>query len=175
MNKYTVTVILMVLAINSLAATKIYKYTDENGNVHYTDKKPSEDAKEAQLKSPNIVESTPIESRPRWQKSDNTEQLSQFSFEGFAISSPQAGESIWGAGGNITVSVNLDKKLQPNYRVKFYLDGISHGKVKSNSQLIADVERGEHQIYAQVIDAFSRKVIKTSEPVTFYVKQHSKK
>jgi hypothetical protein len=175
MKKYTVTIILMVLAINSLAATKIYKYTDENGNVHYTDKKPSADAKEEQLKPLNIVESTPMESKPRWQKSNGTETLSRFNFEGFAISNPQANESIWGTGGNITVSVNLDGKLQSNYRVKFFLDGISHGKVKSNSQLIADVERGEHQIYAQVIDAFSRKVIKTSATITFYVKQNSKK
>ncbi|MBL4658977.1 MAG: DUF4124 domain-containing protein [Alcanivoracaceae bacterium] len=168
-------IIFLGLALNVNAAGKIYKYTDENGNVHYSDKKPFEDAQEAQLKSLTIIESTNIESNSSWKRARHKEKFKAYDFDNFVISSPQAEETIWGSGGNVSFTVNINGKLPPNYRIKFYLDDQPHGKVKSNSQLIADVERGEHTIYAQVIDASTRKVIKTSPKVIFHLKQHSKK
>lgn len=166
---------LLFAVVNHAAIAQIYKYTDENGNIHYTDKKPSEDAQETKLKPITIVESRKSGSSTNWKRERHKEKFNPLTFENFAISSPTNEESIWGTGGNLSVSVNLESKLPVRYRIKFYLDNIPHGRVKSNTQLIADVERGEHTVYATVIEARSRKVIKTTPKVTFYLKQHSKK
>ncbi|MBL4773806.1 MAG: DUF4124 domain-containing protein [Alcanivoracaceae bacterium] len=164
-------------ALNISAASKIYKYTDEDGNIHYSDKKPFEGAEEAKLKAITIIKSSNLESEPRStsKRSRHKEKFKAYNFDDFIISNPIDNETIWGTGGNVSVSVFINGKLPPNYRIKFYLDDLPHGKVKSNSQLIADVERGEHTLYAQVIDDFTRKVIRTSPKITFYIKQQSKK
>lgn len=159
------------LTLNVCAQGKIYKYTDEQGNIHYTDKKPSDDAEEAKLKSLTIVESQDVGSKTSWKRARHKEKFKAYNFDNFVITTPEDQASIWGAGGNLSVSVNINGKLPPNYRIKFFLDGIAHGKVRSNTQLIADVIRGEHTLYAQVIDTVSRQVIKTSPTITFYMKQ----
>ena len=41
---------------------KIYKYTDENGVTHYTETKPNDDYKEADLPPLSIISSTPVTS-----------------------------------------------------------------------------------------------------------------
>ncbi len=171
MYKTLFTIALFGLTLNVFAQGKIYKYTDEQGNVHYTDKKPSDDAEEAKLKSLTIVESSKVGSTKSWKRTRHKEKFKAYNFDDFVISSPQDQESIWGAGGNLSVSANINGKLPPNYRIKFYLDGVARGKVRSNTQLIADVIRGEHTLYAQVIDTLSRKVIKTSPTITFHMKQ----
>lgn len=167
--------LLLGAILSTSVASKIYKYTDEEGNVHYTDSKPSEDAKEAKIKSISVVKSqspAPVTNRKRLaHKNKFPEQR----FENFSIATPKEGANLWGTGGNVLASVNLSQELPPTYRIKFFLDGKPRGKVKSSTQLIADVERGEHTLYAQIIENQSRKVVKTTKKITFYIKQHSKK
>lgn len=158
------------------AQSKVYKYTDEDGKVHYTDKKPSADAQEEKLKSIIIIpvkDLDPVTSTRR--REEHKEVQAAKKFENFVINTPSAGSTISGSGGNVLATVNLQEELHSNYRIKFYIDGLPHGKVKSDSQLIGDVFRGEHTIYAEMIEASTRRVILTTPPVTFYVRQHSKK
>lgn len=177
MNKILITMMCLTMGFQAAAETKIYKYTDAKGRVHFTDKKPFADAKEAELKSIVVIpstsrsESTPSNRRRQERKQKRTAKQ----FGNFVISSPSDGVTLSGTGGNVLVKVNLEKELPSNYRIKFYLDQLPHGKVKSDSQLIADVARGEHSIYAEMIDANSRKVLMTTPKSTFFVKQHSVK
>ncbi len=156
-------------------AGKIYKYTDADGSIHYTDVKPDTSSQEIKTDKIIVVESTKAQSRKNWKRLTKSQESTGFNYDNLAISKPEQDESIWGTGGNVTVSVNLEEKLPSQYRLKFFLDGKPHGRVKSNTQLIADVERGEHSVYAQLINAHSRKVLKTTEKVRFFVKQQSKK
>ena len=159
----------------NVSAGKIYKYTAPDGSIHYTDSKPDKTSQEVNTNNIIVVDSTKTQSRKNWKSLDKTTPANQFSYDKLAIAKPEQNENIWGTGGNVNVSVNLDKKIPIKYRLKFFLDGKPHGRVKSNTQLIADVERGEHSVYAQLINAHSRKVLKTTETVRFYVKQQSKK
>ncbi len=156
-------------------AGKIYKYTDADGSIHYTDVKPDTSSQEVKTDKIIVVESTKTQSRKNWKRLSKDKETTEFNYDNLAISKPEPDENIWGTGGNVTVSVNLEKKIPRKYRLKFFLDGKPHGRVKSNTQLIADVERGEHTVYAQLINAHSRKVLKTTNKVRFYVKQQSKK
>jgi len=176
MKKATIIILSLCLATVALAG-KIYKYTAADGSIHYTDIKPDENSQEVKTDKITIVESVKTKAQPRKHQSKLSKKPESkvFSYDDMAISKPETDESIWGTGGNVTVSVNLDKEIPRRYRIKFFLDGKSHGRVKSNTQLIADVERGEHFVYAQLINAHSRKVLKTTDKVRFFVQQHSKK
>ncbi len=168
--------ITLALSITFVAvAGKIYKYTAADGSIHYTDVKPDEDSTEVKINKITVVESSKTQSRKSWKTISKDKKASGFNYDNLAISKPEPDETLWGTGGNVTASVNIEGVIPSQYRIKFFLDGKPRGRVKSNTQLIADVERGEHFIYAQLINAHSRKVLKTTEKVRFYVQQQSKK
>ena len=173
MNTKYILVLTLGFLYGGITESKIYKYVDEQGIIHYSDTKPFIDAKEQKIKKLTVVESNKRISRKSWKETKNKKKKN--SFDNFIIASPKQDEVIWGTGGNVTVSVSFDGKMMATKRIKFYIDNIAHGKVKSKSQLIADVFRGQHTVHADLIDTQSRKVIKTTPTVTFHVKQHSKK
>ncbi len=173
--KKTILIILTLSLSTLVCAGKIYKYTAPDGSIYYTDVKPEASSQEVKTDKIIVVESTKTQSKKNWKQLTKDKETSDFNYDNLAISKPEVDESLWGTGGNVTASVNLDEKIPRKYRIKFFLDGKPHGRVKSNTQLIADVERGEHFIYAQIINAHSRKVLKTTEKVRFFVKQQSKK
>ena len=161
--------------INAGAESKIYKYVDEDGTIHYTEKKPFADSKEAKIRPITIVESSKTEPSTTRRRLEHIVKQEAAKVPKFIMTSPAPGSTLWGTGGNVLASVNSDVNIANNHRIKFFLDGSPHGMVKSNSQLIADVVRGEHKIYAQLIDTNTRAVIKTTEVITFYLMQKSKK
>ncbi len=173
--KKTILIILSLSLSTIVCAGKIYKYTAPDGSIHYTDVKPDENSSEVKTDKITVVESNKTQSRKSWKTISKDKKVTAFNYDNLAISKPEQDESLWGTGGNVTASVNIEGKIPRQYRIKFFLDGKPHGRVKSNTQLIADVERGEHFIYAQLINAHSRKVLKTTDKVRFYVKQQSKK
>ena len=162
----TFILIITILSLNGffncvLAKTKFYKYYDENGNVHYTDEKPIADEKDGNYTTLDIVGGKIKES------TDTETKEKIFSYDEFAISSPLDGSVIKTNNDTVSVSVNLAGSLPKNYRVRFYLDDLPHGKVKSGKQLIADVATGKHKLYATLLEVRSMKVLKTSKTIEF--------
>lgn len=169
MKKILALLTLFVLS-QSTYAGKIYKYIDTDGNIHYSENKPFEDSEVAQIKGVKTIDSENISSKSRWRKSKTKGKNNPAIFENFVITYPGENKVITSIDKNITVEVNIEGKLSSNYRIKFIVDDMPHGRVKSNKQLIGDMELGEHTVYAQVIEARSRKIINTSPTVIFYVK-----
>ena len=62
--------------------------------------------------------------------------------------------------------------LQEGMQVTFVLDGQSQDPTTDTSMVMADLNRGEHVVYAELRDARGRFVART-DPVTFYIKQYS--
>lgn len=175
MIKLAVISILLGCAISLTAVAQVYKYTDADGKVHYSDKKPFADAQEEKLKPIVVIPAKQFDPAPNRRRETHKEKQAKKKFDNFVMASPANEATLSGTGGNVLASVNLEDGLPKNYRIKFYIDGLSHGKVKSKSQLIAGVERGEHSIYAEMIDASTRRVILTTPKTIFFMKQHSKK
>lgn len=170
-----ITFVLVVL-VSANAIAQVYKHTDEDGNVYYSDRKPFADAKEEKLKPVIVIPAKEYDntsSNRRRQEHKKKKVAKEFS--NFIIKTPVDGATLSGTGGGVLATVNLAEKLQSNYRIKFYIDGRPQGKVKSHSLLIKDIFRGEHTIYAELIDASTRRVILTTPKSIFHMKQHSKK
>lgn len=167
--KIVLTVLLGFCATSSFAAD-VYKYIDENGNIYYSDKKPSNNISEDKLNKITIIKSSKMNPKSTWQRTDQQKSQAASEFEDFVIASPSNGSTFNITDGNMLVMVNLRKKLSPKYRVKFYLDGMPHGKVKSSTQLISDINEGPHKLYAEVINAKTRQVLKTTPEIEFNLK-----
>ncbi|MCB1604472.1 MAG: DUF4124 domain-containing protein [Gammaproteobacteria bacterium] len=161
---------LLVLMFSSttFVYAQIYKYVDENGQVHYTDKDPELNKSKADaVKSLTIIEKDELEPNSSWKRYEHKKKQASNQFEEFNIVSPKPDTRITSANGNILASVHVDGNLPSKYRIKFYLDGVARGKVRSNSQLIADVGDGEHTLYAELIESHSRKVMIKSPEIKF--------
>jgi hypothetical protein len=171
MKKHILALLIMGLTISLVTSAKVYKYTDDDGNIHYTDIKPFDGAQEADIKPLTIVDSEPVINRKR---ELHKKKFSPHNFEKFKLVTPKSDSTIWNTAGEILASVDLGGKLPKGHKVEFYFDGKSLGKIKSSSHMIKEVERGEHSIFAQVLDT-NNNVVKTTKRIKFYVKQHSKK
>ena len=172
MQKTLVFISTLILVFAVHAETKIYKHVDEDGNIHYSDVKPNEDAKEADLPGLTIVEPYRSERSSRYSAPKNIEEREKV-FDDFIIISPLDEEMIQGTGGTVEAVVRINGELPEHFRIRFYVDNIPQGKIQQNSQKISDIFRGEHQIYAEAIDARNRKVVKTTPKVTFFMRQNS--
>ena len=104
-------------------AADVYKYTDEKGNIYYSDKKPSNKINGDKLKKITISESDHLNPKSNWQSADQKIPKVMSDFENFFIASPQNNSSTTIEDNNMTVMVNLIKDLSSKYRVKFYLNG----------------------------------------------------
>jgi hypothetical protein len=167
------TLIGVTLACLSSAAFAgdVYRWTDEKGVVHYSDKPQAPSDKPVELphlqtynhgSNPQGLPAppeTPQPAAPKAASGDGT----------FSIASPAPDETIRDAEGKFTVSVS--GTLQPGEGVIYYLDGAAENKdpTPSTAFLYARVERGEHTVSAALIGADGRELERTPA-VTVHVK-----
>lgn len=171
-------VLLLVFLLLPLAAFpqgEIYKVVDKDGNVTFTDQRPNSDAKPVDLPPLSVIETDPI-AAPATAATDPEAQeptLRQLrrQFSDFRINSPQPEETFWGTANMVMVSWGSSEPVPQDMRVVLYVDGKSKDVLPSGSTTI-QFDRGEHSVYAELLDNRRRKII-TTETVTFFVKQHS--
>lgn len=172
-----VLVSLFFLAIFSASASSanIYKVVDENGNVTYTDQKPSPGAQPVDLPPLSVVETTkpdvPAVTSPGAEEKAATPRDLRKQFSDFRIIQPQNEETFWGTANTVVVSWGSSQPVPEDMKVVLYVDGEARD-VPGSGSVSLTLDRGEHQVYAELRDARNRRVV-TTDTVTFFVKQHS--
>lgn len=165
--------ILALSLVASAAWGEVYKWTDSQGRVHYSDT-PRHNARAVDLPAMSTFEPppTPIASTPA---RNDSEASSQTRYNRFAIASPQPEATIRGNPGNVDVSLRIQPELADGDRIRLLLDGEPLGLLPAtvNTASLADVERGAHTLTAQIIDTASDRVVATSDAVTFYMHRPS--
>lgn len=145
----------------------VYKKVNPDGSVTYSDR-PSPDAKEVQV--PKGTEYTPPK-LPAFTPYSPPKVEKKFKYSMFALTAPKNEESIWDNTGNVTATVALEPSLQFGHSIEFLLDGISVARGGATSHQFLNVDRGEHQITAQIVDRSDQ--VLSSSTVTFYMKRHA--
>jgi hypothetical protein len=172
-----VLVSLFFLAIFSapVSAANIYKVVDEDGNVTYTDQKPSSGAQPIDLPPLSVVETTKPDMPAAVSGADEEKPATprdlRKQFSDFRIIQPQNEETFWGTANSVVVSWGSSQPIPEDMKVVLYVDGDARN-VPGSGSVNLTLERGEHQVYAELRDARNRRVI-TTDTVTFFVKQHS--
>jgi hypothetical protein len=158
-----------------VGAEVIYKWLDGNGQPHFSDL-PRDGAVEVFVASPQSYTPTATRSSssndaPDRTASDAVEEPGA-RYTTFTITSPSVEETIWNTGGTISVSLNLRPALASGHTIRLLLDGKQKQQLGPGVNLtrLTGVERGEHQLQAQVVTP-DRTVVTSSQTVTFFYKQ----
>jgi len=155
-----------------LAAAAIYRSTDEQGNVVFSDE-PSSGSKPVDLpplptfSAPKYRAVQPVEGR--------STQPGEKGYSTLLIQQPEPDATIRDNTGAIPVAVVIEPQLNDaaGHRLQFFLDGEPVGDPGiQTSTTLSNIDRGAHQVQAVVLDA-SGKELKRSASVTFYLHRHS--
>lgn len=175
----TVLLLLAMLAAPALvSAQTVWKWVDDNGVTHYSDRPvPGATKMELSAGSRGTSESTPQSPPPSPSlppPRSNAQQERASAYRRLRITKPAPEESIVNTGGVVQVTVQIDPALRPEHEVHLYLDGqrAQNATGGDSSFVLAEVPRGEHTLTAVITDRRGNRVLE-SERVTFYVRQAS--
>ena len=159
-----------------------YRWVDENGQVHYSDR-PREGAEEVRLpeyRRPQVnrpaAQPQPAARRgstaPATPATPTAAEQRQ-PYRAIDIMQPTQQQTLWNTGGVLDVAVNLQPRLQPSHRMAVYLDGdrLDVNPGSTNFQL-SEVFRGMHTLQVAIVDSFDQEIVR-SLPVQFMVQQTS--
>ncbi|MEO1244944.1 MAG: DUF4124 domain-containing protein [Pseudomonadota bacterium] len=155
------------------AFAQAYKWTDENGVVHYSDR-PEPGAEEVALpESATRRRSAPAASLRNSRSADEqqAEPETPFAYQSFAVANPGPEETLWNIEGTLSVSLDLQPGLRPGHQIRVYFDGQPR-LVNGTSFQIEEVWRGVHNLQAEVLDETGKLMIR-SQTNRFYVQQNT--
>lgn len=137
--------LLCALCTAAAVATPVYKTTDKDGNITFTDQPPAADAKSAErheIRPLNTAE--PLETRPVDPAPAATELSTPFETR---IEQPADGSTIPMGPGNFTVKVFVSPPLTASEHLQLELDGAAYGMPQKQPWWsLTNIYRGEHQL-----------------------------
>lgn len=161
--------LLALLLLPLAGAAQIYKTTDEQGNVSYSDMPP--DGSTAETVELQQLNTTPPP--PEMPKPAPEPPAAETVEYAVAIVAPAPETTIPRGPGNFSVSASLSPPLEAGARLQLLLDGEPRGEPQTgNSWALTNVFRGAHDLTVAVIDE-SGKQLAVSEPVRVYVHRPS--
>ncbi|MCC5865728.1 MAG: DUF4124 domain-containing protein [Wenzhouxiangella sp.] len=166
--------LLLALCLLSLplAAQPIYKVVDEDGNVTYTDQKPSEDAEPMDLPRLNVLDggspaAVPMAPASPARDRDGSSQMD------FRIVSPEHEEHIFGTGNTLHVRLSSSIDIPSTAQIVIYINGEAQSPVRSLNASFEEIDRGEHTLRAELQTSAGR-VLASTDTITFYMRQASR-
>jgi hypothetical protein len=169
-------VVMLALALGAAPAIaqEMYRWVDENGVVHYSDR-PRDGAEKVELAPVQSYQSDAV-SRPQARDPSAVPESDSepFQYESIRIVAPENGGAVWATGGGMTVMVEVQPRLQPGHQIQLTLNGnlVPGTPVAASSISVTGLIRGEHILQAAVVDADGRSQI-FSQDVIFNVLQAS--
>jgi hypothetical protein len=153
-------------------AAVIYKWTDADGVVHYSDTAVpgAEKIVTSSGSSNGIGGGTHA---PAAAATGRKAPSSRIEYASFAIESPAKEQAFFG-DELVPVRLRLEPDLQPNQAISWYLNGavLSDQAPTARSFTLQSLSRGTYQISATITDTVTGES-QSSDGVTFYVRQPS--
>lgn len=165
----------LLMAANTLFA-QVYKTTDANGNVSYTDRPPQDGAEPIKLAPISVIEAPAYATKPKAgeEEAEAANELSlrdmRRNYKDFAIVAPQPEQSLWQPEQAIVVAWSVRYELQPGMTVTVTVNGRAFTTTTERMVPIGELDRGEHVVSAELKDVKNRKIA-TAKPVTFFIQR----
>lgn len=159
-----------LLLVSANVSAAVYKSVDAQGNTVYTDE-PAAGAKEVDLPPLSTIPA------PRYNTSKKPAPARKdvASYREISIVAPAPDATLRDNTGAVPVSASIDPPLNTaaGHRFQFYLDGQTQGESTRSSQIvIANVNRGAHNVAVAVLDGEGKEVTRSS-PVQFFLHRQS--
>ena len=168
----------LALPLTLAAQGEIYRVVDKDGNVTFTDQRPSDTAQPMDLPPLSVIESdiqvpepTTVEAATAGEPQAPTPRDLRRQYSDFRITQPEQEETFWGTANSVVVGWGASEPTLPDMSARLYVDETPRD-VPAAGNVSLTLERGEHSVYAELLDARNR-VIVTTQPVTFFVHQNS--
>lgn len=160
--------LILALTFALPAAAEVYRWVDENGVVHYTDKPPAPGAEPAKLPK---LQKMPAGSVPEARESSRAETAPEVTAEipTVKVVSPTVDQTFRGASHQVQVVVSVNPGLAGNQGLIYYLDGqpVNTEPTRAQSMIFNEVYRGAH--LASVAVVAGGKELSHSDSVPFYM------
>jgi len=147
--------------IATSATAEVYKHTNPDGSVTFSDVPTKVNTKPIKL-PPSSSYSPPPEHKvtasPKPKKAD-------VNYESVTITSPANDSAIRDNAGNLTIKFNVKPGLKPGDSYVLLMDGKNLGEGQAGSIHIKNVDRGSHSFIAQVVDKNKKTVIQSDAVV----------
>ncbi len=171
MHSFRPWVLLAALAAFAAQAAVVYKWTDSDGVVHYSDQ-PVPGAEKISTDGSSKAGTVIPQAAPA-PSADPKKPLGTLGYSAFAITSPTPEQSFFGDQA-ITLRLSLQPNLLPGHTVTWHLDG---GQIEDPGPTATEVtlphlDRGTYAISATVTNAATGES-RSTDSVTFYVHEPS--
>ncbi len=160
--KLSIALLLMLcLVVAPLGAQEIYKVVDADGNVTYTDEKPTDNATPMDLPEISVV-GEDVEEPPLAVAETDLEREAL----GFRITSPEHGQDVLAMDNTLTVNMASNITLPEAARIVVFINEEAQPPVSSLQATFEDLDTGEHTLRAELQTATGR-VLGSTDPVSF--------
>lgn len=154
---------------------KIYRTTDEEGNVVYTDKPPSDDAEPVELDPITTVPAVETGASGDGEAAESGAESARVDYEALEFLYPTPDQVIRHNGGQVPFRLALrpeEAALAGTHRVEILLDGSVAARARALEITVGPVNRGPHEVSARVVDAAGN-VLARAPTVNFFLLRHS--
>jgi hypothetical protein len=166
----TALLLLAILATPVLASQTVWKWVDEQGVTHYSDRSVP-GATKVEISSSNRSDAQSTSARSSYSPPPAPADVQ---YQDFEISQPSEGQVFINTAGQVSVSIQLNPSLARGDTLALYLDGrlVEGFPENATEYALADVPRGQHSVVARITDERGREIKKT-DAVHFTVRQES--
>jgi len=170
-------ILLVILVIGSAATADTYRWVDENGVIHFSDR-PHPGAQRIELgevQTFSAPEPIPVAAPGAGGSTAPRDgETGAPGYNVFRIVQPQPEETIRNNAGILDISLDVSPRIRAGHRINLYLDGeqVSGVPRRATSFTIDGVVRGQHTLRAVVEDRGGN-MVEQSPTVRFFVQQVS--
>jgi len=159
--------ILPVLAYAADKKSEVYKWVDEKGVVHYTDKPPAEGAKPAKLPPLQTYKGGTNPNLGKFQKKGAEDAGPAAQIQ---VVTPARDETFRSGERVVPVAVLVTPQLTPEQRLIYLLDGRpASPPTTDTSYALTNVDRGTHTVSVTLINAAGEELA-SSTGITVHMK-----
>jgi len=160
-----------LLALPAFASQTVWKWVDDKGVVHLSDREIPGATKVEISTSKTAPASTPQYSGVM---SHTPPVNTGASYRTFEISKPVNDQNFINTAGQVPVNIRLEPSVQPGHRLILVLDGSDVTEFPRNvfQYDLKQVERGSHTVKGEIRDDRGTK-LQESPSVVFHVRQES--
>ena len=161
---------ILLFAVVSAAHAEVYRWVDENGTVHYTDKPPSPEAKPAEL--PKLQQfpanELPSYSNPKAAAAEAPADAAD-TRPIVKVISPTQDQTFRHTSQQVQVVVSVNPSLKSGQGLVYYLDGspFNSEPTRAQSMALQPVYRGTHLVSVAVVQ--DGRELTHSDSVTFHM------
>ncbi|MFI8737735.1 protein of unknown function [Pseudomonas sp. NFACC19-2] len=147
------TLLLCLLFITQAASAQVYTYIDAEGNRVFTDKPRSSNAERVMLAPSNNAQMSQPQPTVRMAPPPAVSKPTVH-YQVLRILVPEPDASIHNGSGDMIVTLNSEPGLLPGHSYRLLLDGEPQGETSRSPVFsLQHVDRGTHQLVAEIIDS----------------------